>query len=128
MNVYPINEPCISIPYLTALHILRREKCRHYLPKQPPVKNFLHLRVCGQWLRSWFFNHLRLELYWKRDYIVKRFARIYPVYFLLLTIVVLINRNFNAVYLLQNYTLTHSLFFLFRSSGVAIMMKAHLLP
>ncbi len=56
----------------------------------------------------------------KRDYIVKRFARIYPVYFLVVTTAIIIGRNFNADFLIQNYTLTHNLFFIFKSSGMAI--------
>lgn len=58
---------------------------------------------------------------WWRSYIVKRFARIYPVYFLVLTAVILSGNKFDSVYLLQNYTLTQSLPFLFESNGIAIM-------
>lgn len=58
---------------------------------------------------------------WWRSYIVKRFARIYPVYFLVLTAVVLSGNKFDSVYLLQNYTLTQSLSFLFESNGIAIV-------
>jgi peptidoglycan/LPS O-acetylase OafA/YrhL len=42
--------------------------------------------------------------------LINRFARIYPVYFLLLTIAVLIGPRESAGTLLQNYTLTHALF------------------
>ncbi len=67
-----------------------------------------------------YYDVIEVKGKWKRDYIVKRFARIYPVYFLLVTMVILVTRNFNAVFLLQNYTLTHNLFFLFKSAGFAI--------
>ena len=68
-----------------------------------------------------YYDTILLKGKWKRDYLVKRFARIYPVYFLVLTIIIVINKNFNAGFLLQNYTLTHSLFFLFKSKGLAIV-------
>ena len=67
-----------------------------------------------------YYDSINAGGIWKQDYFVKRFARIYPVYFLLVTIVIIINKNFNAIYLLQNYTLTHNLFFLFKSAGTAI--------
>lgn len=47
---------------------------------------------------------------WLRKYFVNRFARIYPVYFLLLTIAVCLQRDFSAPVLVTNYTLTHALF------------------
>lgn len=53
-------------------------------------------------------------------YFLNRFARIYPVYFLVLTIVIVINKQSAFLFLLQNYTLTHHLFFLFPSCGIAI--------
>jgi peptidoglycan/LPS O-acetylase OafA/YrhL len=67
-----------------------------------------------------YYDSINAGGIWKQDYFVKRFARIYPVYFLLVTIVIIINKNFDAIYLLQNYTLTHNLFFLFQSAGTAI--------
>ncbi len=45
-----------------------------------------------------------------RKYFVNRFARIYPVYFLLVTIAILFRHDFRPVFLLKNYTLTHGLF------------------
>jgi peptidoglycan/LPS O-acetylase OafA/YrhL len=59
------------------------------------------------------YDVIEVKVKWKRDYIVKRFASIYPVYFLLVTIVILVNGNFDAVFLIQNYTLTHNPFFSF---------------
>ncbi len=48
---------------------------------------------------------------WKlRQYFINRFARIYPVYFLLVTIAILLRHDFRPVFLLKNYTLTHAFF------------------
>ncbi|HSC37189.1 MAG TPA: acyltransferase family protein, partial [Chitinophagaceae bacterium] len=46
---------------------------------------------------------------WLQKYFTNRFARIYPVYFLLLTITVLLQHDFRPLFLLKNYTLTHAL-------------------
>lgn len=48
---------------------------------------------------------------WLSKYFINRFARIYPVYFLLLTVAVCLQRDFSAPVLLSNYTLTHALFY-----------------
>jgi len=48
---------------------------------------------------------------WKlRQYFVNRFARIYPVYFLLVSIAILLRHDFHPWFLFKNYTLTHALF------------------
>lgn len=47
---------------------------------------------------------------WLSKYFVNRFARIYPVYFLLLTVAVCLQRDFRPAVLATNYTLTHALF------------------
>ena len=44
------------------------------------------------------------------NYFINRFARIYPVYFLLVSIAIYLNHNYNAGLLIKNYTLTHALF------------------
>lgn len=46
-----------------------------------------------------------------KNYFVNRFARIYPVYFLLVTIAIFLRHDFRAVFLFKNYTLTHALFY-----------------
>jgi peptidoglycan/LPS O-acetylase OafA/YrhL len=48
---------------------------------------------------------------WLSRYFVNRFARIYPVYFLLLTLAVCLQRHARPLVLLTNYTLTHALFY-----------------
>jgi peptidoglycan/LPS O-acetylase OafA/YrhL len=47
---------------------------------------------------------------WLSKYFVNRFARIYPVYFLLLSIAVCLQHDFRPWTLITNYTLTHALF------------------
>jgi peptidoglycan/LPS O-acetylase OafA/YrhL len=44
------------------------------------------------------------------NYFINRFARIYPVYFLLVTIAIILRHDFSPVFLVKNYTLTHALF------------------
>jgi peptidoglycan/LPS O-acetylase OafA/YrhL len=44
------------------------------------------------------------------NYFVNRVARIYPVYFLLVTLAILYTHNFQPGFLIKNYTLTHALF------------------
>jgi peptidoglycan/LPS O-acetylase OafA/YrhL len=48
---------------------------------------------------------------WLSKYFINRFARIYPVYFLLLTVAVCLQRDLSAPVLVSNYTLTHALFY-----------------
>jgi peptidoglycan/LPS O-acetylase OafA/YrhL len=57
-----------------------------------------------------YYEHAALERVWLGKYFLNRFARIYPVYFLLLTIAVLLQQDFRPGVLLANYTLTHALF------------------
>jgi peptidoglycan/LPS O-acetylase OafA/YrhL len=47
---------------------------------------------------------------WLCKYFINRFARIYPVYFLLLTLAVYLQRDLRPAVLAANYTLTHALF------------------
>jgi peptidoglycan/LPS O-acetylase OafA/YrhL len=67
-----------------------------------------------------YYEKTSLSGSWLFKYFTNRFARIYPVYFLALTIVVLLLKNFDPIFLLQNYTLTHYLFFIIKSHGMAI--------
>jgi peptidoglycan/LPS O-acetylase OafA/YrhL len=57
-----------------------------------------------------YYDQAALDRGWLAKYFLNRFARIYPVYFLLLSIAVLINHGFRPWVLLTNYTLTHALF------------------
>jgi peptidoglycan/LPS O-acetylase OafA/YrhL len=57
-----------------------------------------------------YYQQVQLQREWLTKYFVNRFARIYPVYFLLLTIMVVLHYPVRPVYLLTNYTLTHALF------------------
>lgn len=47
---------------------------------------------------------------WWRQYLVNRYSRIYPVYFLVLTIAIFCYHEFRPWVLATNYTLTHALF------------------
>lgn len=57
-----------------------------------------------------YYDQAALDRGWLTKYFVNRFARIYPIYFLLLTTVVLIHHGFRPWVLVANYTLTHALF------------------
>lgn len=58
-----------------------------------------------------YHEQARLTGEWLSKYFINRFARIYPVYFLLLTIAVFVQRDFSGPVLVSNYTLTHALFY-----------------
>ncbi|HTQ66603.1 MAG TPA: acyltransferase [Puia sp.] len=57
-----------------------------------------------------YYEKLDISRKWLYKYFVNRFARIYPVYFLLVTIAILILHDFRSEFLFKNYTLTHALF------------------
>jgi peptidoglycan/LPS O-acetylase OafA/YrhL len=57
-----------------------------------------------------YYEQAELKPQWLAKYFVNRFARIYPVYFLLLSIAVCIKHDFRPWALLTNYTLIHALF------------------
>lgn len=57
-----------------------------------------------------YHEQARLAGGWLAKYFINRFARIYPVYFLLLTLAVCLQHDFSVPVLVSNYTLTHALF------------------
>ncbi len=57
-----------------------------------------------------YYEQVELGRAWLAKYFVNRFGRIYPVYFLLLTVAVFLHGDFRPWVLLKNYTLTHALF------------------
>lgn len=57
-----------------------------------------------------YHERASLTRQWLSTYFVNRFARIYPVYFLLLTIAVCLQGDLQPGVLVTNYTLTHALF------------------
>jgi peptidoglycan/LPS O-acetylase OafA/YrhL len=57
-----------------------------------------------------YYEQAELRRRWLSKYFVNRFARIYPVYFLLLSIAVCLLHDFRPWTLITNYTLTHALF------------------
>lgn len=57
-----------------------------------------------------YYDHAQINRNWVSGYLINRYARIYPVYFLLLTIAVFIRHDFHPWLLFKNYTLTHALF------------------
>ncbi|MGH8200115.1 MAG: acyltransferase family protein [Steroidobacteraceae bacterium] len=58
-----------------------------------------------------YHEQAQLSTAWLSRYFINRFARIYPVYFLLLTVGVCLQGNVHPRVLLTNYTLTHALFY-----------------
>lgn len=46
---------------------------------------------------------------WLSRYFINRFARIYPVYFLLITAAIIAKQDYRPIFLFKNYTLTHAL-------------------
>jgi peptidoglycan/LPS O-acetylase OafA/YrhL len=57
-----------------------------------------------------YYQQAELRRRWFLKYFVNRFARIYPVYFLLLSVAVCLQHDFRPWSLITNYTLTHALF------------------
>ncbi|MEI8280023.1 MAG: acyltransferase [Bacteroidota bacterium] len=57
-----------------------------------------------------YYDKIEFSKEWFKKYFVNRFARIYPVYFLLVTMAIIAQHNFNIVFLIKNYSLTHALF------------------
>jgi peptidoglycan/LPS O-acetylase OafA/YrhL len=57
-----------------------------------------------------YYEKLQLSPAWLSKYFLNRFARIYPVYFLLLSVAVLCGPAVTGSALVKNYTLTHGLF------------------
>ena len=58
-----------------------------------------------------YHEQAAISVSWLSKYFSNRFARIYPVYFLLLTVAVCLQGNVHPRVLLTNYTLTHALFY-----------------
>lgn len=57
-----------------------------------------------------YYEQTQLTRQWLGKYFANRFGRIYPVYFLLLTVAVCSHAHVSIWVLLSNYTLTHALF------------------
>jgi len=58
-----------------------------------------------------YHERAQISAAWLSKYFINRFARIYPVYFLLLTVAVCLQRDLRPAVLVTNYTLTHALFY-----------------
>ena len=67
------------------------------------LSGFLIVRV--------YYERAELNRLWLAKYFANRFARIYPVYFLLLSVAVCLHHDFSPWVLLANYTLLHALFY-----------------
>jgi peptidoglycan/LPS O-acetylase OafA/YrhL len=58
-----------------------------------------------------YYSVLDRSWRWVRNYFVKRIARLYPLYFLLLTIAVILSKeSFSSLVIVRNYTLTQAFF------------------
>ncbi len=68
-----------------------------------------------------YYETASIQPHWLKGYFIRRFARIYPVYFLLLTLVVIKEHYSDIIFLIQNYTLTHNLIPFIHSRGMAII-------
>jgi peptidoglycan/LPS O-acetylase OafA/YrhL len=66
-----------------------------------------------------YHEQAQLQRRWLAKYFVNRFARIYPVYFLLLSVAVCLQHDFRPWVLLANYTLIHALF-----HGIPMIIQA----
>ena len=57
-----------------------------------------------------YYAQAQFSMRWLSVYFINRFARIYPVYFLLLSVAVLLSQDLRPWTLFSNYTLMHALF------------------
>ncbi len=57
-----------------------------------------------------YYERVTFSRQWLGKYFLNRFARIYPVYFLLLTLAILLRHDTNPWTVFKNYTLLHGLF------------------
>lgn len=57
-----------------------------------------------------YYEQADLTRPWLGKYFANRFGRIYPVYFLLLTVTICFYHHVSSAVILKNYTLTHALF------------------
>lgn len=82
-------------------------------PRQHIIINVMAFFYClsGFLIVRIYHEQARLEREWLSKYFLNRFARIYPVYLLLLTVAVSLQHDFQPWMLLKNYTLTHGLFY-----------------
>jgi peptidoglycan/LPS O-acetylase OafA/YrhL len=85
------------LPLLPHAHVIINVMAFFYA-----LSGFLIVRI--------YYEQAQWQRVWLKKYFINRFARIYPVYFLLLTIVVLLRHDVHPLTLLSNYTLTHALF------------------
>lgn len=58
-----------------------------------------------------YHEQAQLQRGWLAGYLANRFARIYPVYWLVLTVAVCLQQELHPWVLVKNYTLTHALFY-----------------
>ena len=58
-----------------------------------------------------YHEQAQITAAWLSSYFINRFARIYPVYFLLLTVAICLQPDLQPAVLTTNYTLTHALFY-----------------
>ncbi|HZT04077.1 MAG TPA: acyltransferase [Steroidobacteraceae bacterium] len=58
-----------------------------------------------------YHEQAQIRSAWLSKYFINRFARIYPVYFLLLTLAIFLQPDLRPEVLVTNYTLTHALFY-----------------
>jgi peptidoglycan/LPS O-acetylase OafA/YrhL len=58
-----------------------------------------------------YYQQAQFSRGWLAKYFSNRFARIYPVYFLLLSVAICFHHDVHSWTLLTNYTLTHALFY-----------------
>ncbi len=94
------------IPLLAGMHVVINVMAFFYV-----LSGFLIVRI--------YYEQAAWRREWLAKYFVNRFARIYPVYFLLLSIAVVLHHDWRPALLISNYTLTHALF-----HGATLLIQA----
>jgi peptidoglycan/LPS O-acetylase OafA/YrhL len=86
-----------------------------HFPISPDAHNTLNVMaffftLSGFLIVRIYYEQVKFRADWLTKYFVNRFARIYPVYFLLLSIALCLHPGFRPWTVVANYTLTHALF------------------
>lgn len=79
----------------------------HVIQKSMRVGVNMFFVLSGFLIAYRYYDKAEVSPAFLKPYFIKRFARIYPLYFVILTAVVVARGKFDFMFLLRNYTLTH---------------------
>jgi peptidoglycan/LPS O-acetylase OafA/YrhL len=113
LNVHIGNEKYPALTGIRALGALAVFTAHYFRPGTGFTINVMafFFVLSGFLIVRIYNNGVSLSSGWIAKYLINRFARIYPLYFLLLTIAILLHPSYiDTAVILRNYTLTQALF------------------